>query len=338
MKKLSLVVDMYGCPNRCKHCWLGHMPNRKMDDKTDELLMKYFNPYFESITYYSWLREPDYCDDYRQRWIRDNEISVQEKPMRFELASFYRLVRDEEYVKFLKELGIKKVQLTFFGLEAMTDYYVGRKNAFKELLLATEILLANGIAPRWQAFINEDNKDEIVKLLEVINELNLHERCACFGEKFELLVHAGSCDGENAKLYPIRIQKENIPEQLIPYYWGYDRLLEEKECVKLLLENHEKIVFESSDDIVLNISNNMDVYYNYTHMTKPWIIGNILKDDAKELVRKIIEGDTYALNAVGNVSYSELVKRYGDTTSTKVFGLGDYKMYLVNRYLDDCSK
>ena len=338
MKKLSLVVDMYGCPNRCKHCWLGHMPNRKMDEKTDELLIEYFKPYFESITYYSWLREPDYCDNYRQRWIRDNEISVQEKPMRFELASFYRLVRDEEYVKFLKELGVKKVQLTFFGLEAMTDYYVGRKHAFKELLLATEILLANGIAPRWQAFIYEDNKHELVKLLDVINELNLHQRCAAFGEKFEFFVHAGSCDGENAKLYPIRIHKENIPEQLIPYYWGYDRILAEAECVKLLSENHEKIVFESSDDIVLNISNNMDVYYNYTHMTKPWIIGNILKDDAKELVRKIIEGDTYALNAVGNVSCSELVMRYGDAKSTKVFGLDDYKTYLANRYLDDCCK
>ena len=73
-------------------------------------------------------------------------------------------------------------------------------------------------------------------------------------------------------------------------------------------------------------------------MTKPWIIGNILKDDAKELVRKIIEGDTYALNAVGNVSCSELVMRYGDANSTKVFGLDDYKTYLANRYLDDCCK
>ena len=77
MKELSLVVDMYGCPNRCKHCWLGHMPNRKMADKTDEQLIEYFKPYFENITYYSWLREPDYCDDYRQRWMKDNEISIQ---------------------------------------------------------------------------------------------------------------------------------------------------------------------------------------------------------------------------------------------------------------------
>lgn len=163
MKKLTLVVDMYGCPNQCKHCWLGHMPNRKMDSKTDEILVEYFKPYFESITYYSWLREPDYCDEYKQRWLKDNEISVNAKPLRFELASFYRLVHDEEYVKFLKY-------------------------------------------------------------------------------------------------------------------------------------------------------------------------------DAKELVSKVVEGDTYALNAVKGLTYSELAKKYGDTSSTKVFRLDDYKMYLVNRYLDGCGK
>ena len=338
MKKLTLAVDMYGCPNRCKHCWLGHMPNRKIADKTNEMIIEYFKPYFESITYYSWLREPDYCDDYKQRWIKDNEISVNAKPTRFELASFYRLVRDEEYVKFLKDVGVKKVQLTFFGLEAMTDAYIGRKNAYNELLSATNILLSNGIVPRWQAFINEENKHEIIKLLDVISEQNLYERCAHIGEVFEFFVHEGSCDGENLKLYPIRIQKENIPEQLLPYYMDYDEILEEKECVGILSESEEKIVFEAPDDIVLNVSNNMDVYYNYTHMSKPWIIGNILKEDAQELVRKVIEGDTYALNALKGLSYSELAKKYGDTSSAKVFRIDDYKMYLVNRYLDEYSK
>lgn len=338
MKKLTLVVDMYGCPNRCKHCWLGHMPNRRMDDYTDEFLVEYFKPYFESITYYSWLREPDYCDDYRQRWIRDNEVSVNDKPMRFALASFYRLVRDEEYVRFLKETGVKKVQLTLFGLEDMTNLYIGRKNAYNEILQATDIIISNGIIPRWQAFINEENKYEIVKLLDVIDEQKLYERCESIGGKFKFFVHAGSCDGENAKLYPIRIQKENIPEQLIPYYMGYNEILEEKECVEILSESNDKIVFEPSDDIVLNVSNEMDIYYNYTHMTKPWIIGNALKEDSKELVRRIVEGDTYALNTLRDHSYSEFVKKYGDVTSTKVFSLDDYKMYVVNRFLDDISR
>lgn len=339
MKKLTLVVDMYGCPNRCKHCWLGHMPNRTMSENSDTLLVDYFKPYFDSITYYSWVREPDYCEDYRQRWIRDNEISVQEKPMRFDLASFYRLVRDKEYVKFLKEVGTTGVQLTFFGLETMTDYCIGREGAYQELLAATEILLENEIAPTWQAFLYEDNKEEVVQLLDVIRERRLRERCASFGKEFRFFVHEGSCDGENAKRYDVRIRKENIPQEIAPYYNGYENgILEERECVRILSENHEKIVFEPSDEIVLNVDNEMNVYYNYTHMTKPWIIGNVLKEDAKELVRKITQCDTFALNALKKVSHSELVAKYGDPTSTRVFSQGDYEMYMMNRYLEDCWK
>ena len=30
--------------------------------------MDYFDPFFEKIAYYSWLREPDYCDNYVKRW------------------------------------------------------------------------------------------------------------------------------------------------------------------------------------------------------------------------------------------------------------------------------
>ena len=36
---LTILADMYGCPNRCKHCWLGHMPNRKMPDCSDKLII-----------------------------------------------------------------------------------------------------------------------------------------------------------------------------------------------------------------------------------------------------------------------------------------------------------
>ena len=48
-KLLSLVVDMYGCPNRCRHCWLGHMPNIKMEKGADQWIVDYFKPYFEKI-------------------------------------------------------------------------------------------------------------------------------------------------------------------------------------------------------------------------------------------------------------------------------------------------
>lgn len=98
---------MYGCPNRCKHCWLSHMPNRKMNDQDDETIINYFKPCFKEIEYYSWLRKPDYYNYYKKRWIRDNEISIGKKTERFALASFYRLVRDPEYVLFLKKRSKK---------------------------------------------------------------------------------------------------------------------------------------------------------------------------------------------------------------------------------------
>lgn len=328
MKLLNLVVDMNGCPNRCLHCWLGHMPNRKMEDGSDRYLVDFFSPYFEKIAYYSWLREPDYCDDYEARWNRDLEISKNAAPERFELASFYRIVRDERYIPFLKSVGVKKVQLTFFGLASTQDRYVGRKGAYQEVLRASDLLISGGITPRWQCFLNEENKDEIVQLYRMAREI---KKNAC--PELEFFVHEGSCDGENRKLYPIRIEKDHIPDELKEVFLHYDGIQSEAECYRILRDDASSPVFQIGDEITLNISNSFDVFYNFTHMTEPWRIGNLKTDEPGELVRRIVSGDTPALNAARRCSWSELAREFGDPASQKVFSLDDYKMYLFNEYL-----
>ena len=328
-KQLNLVVDMYGCPNRCLHCWIGHMPNRKMEDGSDRLIVDYFAPYFDRIAYYSWMREPDFCDDYEARWRKDLEISKNVKPKRFELASFYRIVRDEKYIPFLKSVGVKKVQLTFFGLKATQDRYVGRPGAFEEIMEATELLADAGIIPRWQCFINEENRDEIVEIYHMSREIR-QKKCP----ELEFFVHEGDCEGENRKLYPIRIRKQNIPEELIPVYHHYAELLTERECCEKLKEDHAHPAFPVGDEISLYISNEYNVYYNYTNLSKPWIIGNLKKDDASELVRRVMTRDTYALRATLQCSWVDLVKQFGNTDSDRAFVLDDYEMYLFNDYLE----
>ena len=334
-QSLILAVDMYGCPNRCRHCWLGHAPNCSMDEAEDIRIVDYFRLFFPRIAYYSWLREPDFCNHYRQRWERDNQISVNAKPERYELASFWRLARDPDYVYFLKEVGVKKVQLTFFGLEEMTDRYAGRRGAFQELLRATEILVENGIAPRWQAFINEENRHEIVQLPGLADTLALKERCRAFGEEFTFFVHSGSCDGENRRLYDIRITKPHIPEELRPYYLNYDEVMTEKECCELLKNDSSGFAYHNGDTIVLNISGTFDVYFNFTHMTEEWRIGNLKKDDPAELVRRITEEDTWALKLAGTAKPEQLAERYGNTQSDRVFFPEDYRGYLLNCYLEE---
>lgn len=327
-KELNLVVDTYGCPNRCLHCWLGHMKNKRMDDNADKFIVDCFSPYFDKIAYYSWLREPDYCDDYTARWERDKQISKNTSPERFELASFYRIARDNKYIPFLKSVGVKKVQLTFFGLKKTQDRYVGRSGAYEEIMSATDKLIDGGIIPRWQCFINEENKEEIVEVYETAKKIR---QTKCPG--LEFFVHEGTCDGENRKLYPVRIEKRNIPQELLPVYLDCNELLTEKECCEILSQDDSNPVFDIGDSITLNISNEYGVYYNFTHMSKPWIIGNLKADKPDELVRRVVTGDTYALNKAKECRWSELIK-YGDNKSEKAFRFDDYKIYLFNEYLD----
>ncbi len=295
--------------------------------------MDQFRPYFDQITFFSWLREPDFCPDYKARWERDKLLSVNAVPPRFELASFWRLVRDSSYAGFLKETGVSCVQLTFFGMENTTDRYIGRKGAFRELLHATDILIENGISPRWQGFINEENKDELPEVLYLSKDLKLSERCGTFGGHFRFFIHAGSCDGENRKLYPIRIQKSHIPEELIPFFLNYDRQFTEKELCGKWKDSPSHVVFHNEEDIVIYVSNTYDLFFNFTHMLPEWRIGNLKTDPMEELIRRIIEEDIPALRIAREVTLGELVQRYGDASSEKVFEEEDYRSFLLNTHL-----
>ena len=336
-KNLTIAVDLYGCPNRCMHCWLGHMPNRIMEADADQWIVDCFRPYYENITFYSWLREPDYAPDYRERWQRDRELSIHAMPQRFELASFWRLVRDPVYVEFLSEEGVKCVQLTFFGMKDTTDRYIGRKGAFAELLKATDILLENGISPRWQVFLNEENRPEAVDLLHLSNALKLPERTASAGGSFRFFVHAGSCDGENMNLYPIRICRNHVPEELVPYFLNYEDNLTEREWCRQWQDNTSHVELHPEDDLVLYVSNTYDLFFNFTHMKPEWRIGNLKKDPMEELIRRIQEEDTPALREARRIPLGELVERYGDENSEKLFEEADYRMYLLNRHLEEAA-
>jgi hypothetical protein len=67
-----------------------------MEDGADKWIVDCFKPYFDKIEFFSWLREPDFCDNYRERWEKDKELSVNTTPRRFELASFWRIVHLEQ--------------------------------------------------------------------------------------------------------------------------------------------------------------------------------------------------------------------------------------------------
>ena len=195
MDYLGVMVDMAGCPNRCRHCWLGSHKNGSMSVCDFCNIAEQFRNWrdengkcINELGFWSWWREPDYRDDYRELWRHEQELSSPGRAQRFELLSIWRLARDECYAKWAAMLEPKVCQISFFGMEAITDWGMRRKGAFTDNLIATERLLEAGIAPRWQLFLTKRGMGDLEQFLRLIYNLNLHKRCEAIGQKFEVFI------------------------------------------------------------------------------------------------------------------------------------------------------
>ncbi len=344
MNKLNrtiICLDMAGCPNRCKHCWLGLKPNGNM--KKEELIVtaNAFRPYTEQLEISSWYREPDFRYDYKELWNLECMLSDSKMP-HFELISYWRLARDEKYAKWLYSLGVRACQLTLFGSEEITDYYVGRKGAYKEIINSIDILLEQGIAPRLQVFVNKHNINELSFIEDMVSKMDLINRCKALEQDFDLFIHQGSCDGENEKLYDIRVTNDDlakIPDSL-KYLTlnniGLNSLNEifgqpENILIKELLEDKTmKTII--SDTPVFYIDGCFDVYPNITQPSKWWCLGNLKTDGAENVIHNYLTNKSIAQDFITTVTIAEMVKLCGSSDSERLFTKGDYITYIQNQY------
>ena len=123
-RKVGVALDLAGCPNRCRHCYLGTGPNRPMSTDDLRAVAKAFTAwkrpggsaaYFDEVWVSSWYREPDFRDDYREMHELEHALSRGE-PERYELLSVWRLAQDEGYAGWASGIGPRTCQITLFGL------------------------------------------------------------------------------------------------------------------------------------------------------------------------------------------------------------------------------
>ncbi len=340
-QKLTVALDMYGCPNRCKHCWVGHTPNGKLTENDLIYVAQSFRPFADKIEVFDWYREPDYKDNYKRLWQLRTELSDSITP-HFELISVFRLVRDENYVKWLSSLGLKNAQLTLFGGEKTTDFYTGRHGAYKEILKAMDILIKNKISPRLQIFVNKDNIDELPLIERLIKDNNYAKRCETFGGNFSCFVHQGSCDGENEKLYNIRITRDDlnkIPLLLKNFtlkYFHTNDLFDVSGRTESELYT-ELIADTSVNNFVDNeptfyVDNNFDVYPNKTTPMAFWRLGNLKIDGIDKVINTYLQNESIAQKVSATIHINEIVKVVGNSESMRLFDKDDYIIYLINQY------
>ncbi len=340
-KEITVCLDMYGCPNRCRHCWLGNTPNGHMSVLELEFAAKQFRPFTDCLRIYDWYREPDFSDNYQELYHLCNQFS--DKPIEhFELISFWRLVRDKEYVKWLSSIGLQKAQLTIFGNEETTDFYIGRKGAYKEIVNAIEILIENKISPRIQTFINRNNIGELKYIENLIKHLDLENRCRSFGGEFSFFLHQGSCDGENEKLYDIRVTPDdlvNIPNLLEAYtlrHFNKNNIMDvfgktEQSLYEELKDNQATACYVSNSP-VFYIDKDFNVYPNITSPTWYWCLGNLKKHGAETVLDHYAESNSIAQQIRLTVPIGDIVKKQGDRSSRRLFSKNDYIDFLLNKY------
>lgn len=343
-EKITLCLDMAGCPNRCLHCWLGHDVNANLPLAELAAAAEAFRPFTRCLEVVDWYREPDYKDDYRERWAFCERLSDEMTP-HFELASVWRLARDKDYAPWLYEQGVRAVQLTLFGGEALTDRYTGRKGAYRDILTAIDVLIQHKIAPRFQFFVNQETVKGLPEAERLIEQLKLDERCAELEKPFEFFFHGGSCDGANEALYPIRAVSETlsqIPESLTERtlrYFGRKTLAEvfgEPEGVLFARLKDSKNVKSLADDRpVFYLDHQFDFYPNFTAPAPFWRLGNLKKEGAEPLLRRFLENDTPAQRARLTVPLGEMVRTVGAPDGQGLFTESDYIDYILNRY---CQK
>lgn len=343
MNKLSKIIvcaDMAGCPNRCKHCWLRVTPNGHMSSEELEYIASEFRPYANSLEVLSWYREPDYRSDYKELWDLENKLSDYKTP-HFELVSYWRIVRDDTYANWVYSLGVRSCQLTLFGTQATTDYFVGRKGAYEEIIRAIDILLEHDIAPRLQIFVNQRNIDELPYIEKLITQMNLVKRCQDIGQAFQVFVHQGSCDGENEKFYDSWICESDLPQ--IPRYLAKSSIeYFNKSNLKEVFGETEQALYQQlceykenyslvGDTPVFYVDVNFNVYPNISQPAAWWSLGNLKKDGANQVVGNYINGNFFANRYLQNNSISELVEKYGNPNSLRLFTKSDYIIYLLNQ-------
>ncbi len=343
LNKIELCFDMSGCPNNCGHCWIKTVNKVSVKEKDLRRITEEFKALTDEIGVYTWYQEPDYLPNYKELWDLERELSSK-KHDHFELLSDWRILRDDSYLKWAYDVGVRTCQLTFFGMEDTTNKMTGRDNAFNELIEATYKLIEAKIAPRYQLFVYDFNIHEIKEFYDFIKENQIEKKCIDAGIDFKIFAHTGSCIGNAMNLYDTWLTEKNIskiPNSLIESMKSHYKSENIKDILGVTEKSlYEELIKENSikeielDSIIFYIDGELDVYPHFVVHKAWWKLGNLKKDSAKVILKRYLDGNTIGQKTRSSVALSEMVKEHGCKNSNRIFHRSDYIEYITEKYLE----
>lgn len=330
MSYLGVMVDMAGCPNRCRHCWLGNKRNGHMSIEDFRNIAYQFKSWrdekgcgIREMSFSSWWREPDYRDDYRELWKAEQELSSAGRAQRFELLSTWRLARDAEYAKWAATLEPQICQITFFGMEENTDWGMRRKGAFCDQLEATRRCQSVGITPRWQLFLTKRCMSELDEFMKLMTDYEITD----------FFIGGISPEGSGYEIEDERPEASDlklIPDEMAALSssgLSYLGLSESDILAELLCDDTPPDI--SANFPCVSVDADYNVYPNIAEPAEWWCLGNLKTDGVDSVIKAYRDGTPPGMTANKTVSVSELAYRFGRQGSTKLYTKDD----LICRFL-----
>ena len=331
--QIGLAFDMHGCPNRCRHCWLGSSNSRALseqDVRWGTSLFRNFitrgNTPIRRLSIATWFREPDFNDEYRKLYDLEAELG-DGKPDRYELLSIWRLARDESYARWAKSVGPDTCQISFFGLRETNDWFHRRKGAFDDALIASERLLDAGMKPRWQIFLTTKLFSELNELLAIVDKLRLRERVQELGNEFQLFIHLPGPEHEARKIEDLRPTTEqliNLPEVILEStreYFSRDVLWQSEETLfsEIVNNGYMKVTSTLPEVLWFFVRSNWDVFANIGTLEDWWCLGNLKRDSVEAIIHRFENNGTPGLRSLFSESPAVLTRQYGNPNGHKVY-------------------
>jgi hypothetical protein len=349
--ELGIAVDLKGCPNRCRHCYLGSPAKGTLSSDDFRWAVGQFREFVSSgenttqirrLAVASWCYEPDYAENYRDLYEIEKELG-DTGPYRYELLSVWRLARDASYAGWAKEIGPDTCQISFFGMEETTDWFYRRKGAFRDALTATERLLEVGMKPRWQLFLTTRVIREMADFLKMVERLRLRERVAALGGRFDLFLHTPGPDGCAVGIETIRPtlrELKALPAEIVETaraYFGEQELRwrMESELLSEIARDGDGFpyAYSNPERLWMVIKSNWDVFTNVAACDEWWKIGNLRADSVATIVERFTGNDCPGLHTIYSVPPGELAERYGNPEGERIYSSKDDLLSLyVGRY------
>ncbi len=332
-RQIGVAFDMHGCPNRCRHCYLGSGTDRILSEEDvcwgvsqfRDCIARMGGP-ARTLSVATWFLEPDFSDDYRELYDLEAELS-DGKPNRYELLSVWRLASDDSYAEWARSVGPDTCQISLFGLGETNDWFHRRKGAFQDSLVATERLLKAGMKPRWQIFLTTKLLPELDELLELVDQLQLRERVREFGAEFQIFLHPPAPDHEARRIEDLRPTAEqvmNLPEVILaPTRKHFSREVlwqtEEALYTELLSGGTAEAGDSLPDALWFLVCGNWDVFSNVGTLEPWYCLGNLKHDSVESILHRYEHDDVPGLRVQFHKPPAELAERYGDPRGQNIY-------------------